>query len=88
MAERVKLTKDRVNKMLVEYQASGLSTRKDVYDSEIKGFLVRLSATKATYCVAKRVNGKMTRVVIGTHGVFIPDHDDPKLYSRAVYSLP
>jgi hypothetical protein len=67
MAIRVKLTKDRVNKMLAEYRASGSTERKDVYDTEIKGFLVRLSATKATYCVAKRVNGKMTRVVIGIH---------------------
>lgn len=82
MAERVKLTKDRVNKLLAEYQASGSTTRKDVYDSEIRGFLVRLSATKATYCVAKRVNGKMTRVVIGSHGVFLPDHDNPQLNAR------
>ena len=82
MAIRVKLTKDRVNKMLAEFKASGSTERKDVYDTEIKGFLVRLSATKATYCVAKRVNGKMTRVVIGSHGVFIPDHDDPKLNAR------
>jgi hypothetical protein len=42
MAIRVKLTKDRVNKMLAEYKASGSKERKDVYDTEIKGFLVRL----------------------------------------------
>lgn len=82
MADRVKLTKKKVEEMLKEYQESGETGRKDVYDTEIKGFLIRLSATKATYCVAKRVNGKMTRVVIGTHGVFIPDHDDPKLNAR------
>ncbi|MGE0917919.1 tyrosine-type recombinase/integrase [Trichlorobacter lovleyi] len=82
MADRVKLTKDRVNKMLAEYQASGETGRKDVYDSETRGFMVRLSATKGTYCVAKRVNGKMTRVTIGDHGVYLPDHANPKLNAR------
>lgn len=82
MASRVKLTKDRVNKMLAEYQASGETGRKDVYDSETRGFMVRLSVTKATYCVAKRVNGKMARVTIGDHGVYLPDHANPKLNAR------
>lgn len=81
MATRVKLTKDRVNRMLAEHMAAG-ADRKDVYDTEIKGFLVRLSGTKAVYCVAKRCNGRMTRVVIGDHGVFLPDHSDPKLNAR------
>ncbi|UFS69472.1 tyrosine-type recombinase/integrase [Geomonas sp. RF6] len=81
MATRFKLTKDRVNKMLAEHMATG-AARRDVYDTEIKGFLVRLSGTKAVYCVAKRCNGRMTRVVIGDHGVFLPDHNDPKLNAR------
>ncbi|MGD9641024.1 MAG: tyrosine-type recombinase/integrase [Synergistaceae bacterium] len=87
MADRVKLTKDRVNKMLSEYQASGETGRKDMYDSETRGFMVRLSATKATYCVAKRVNGKMTRVTIGDHGVYLPDHTNPKLNARKLAQL-
>lgn len=82
MADRVKLTKDRVNKMMVERQSIGETEQRDVYDSELKGFLVRLGKTKAVYCVAKRCNGRMTRVVIGDHGVFLPDHNDPKLSAR------
>lgn len=84
MAEpnRVKLTKDRVSKLLAEHQASGLTERNDVYDTDLKGFLVRLCKTKAVYCVAKRCNGRMTRVVIGDHGVFLPDHNNPKLSAR------
>lgn len=81
-SKKVKLTKDKVNKMLAEYQASGATGRKEVFDTEIRGFLVRLSATKATYCVTKRVNGKLVRTVIGDHGVFLPDHIDPKLNAR------
>jgi integrase len=82
MADKVKLTKDKVNKMLIEYQASDSKFQKDVYDSELKGFLVRLGKTKAVYCVAKRCNGRMTRVVIGDHGVFLPEHNDAKLNAR------
>ncbi|MGD9687847.1 MAG: tyrosine-type recombinase/integrase [Desulfobacter sp.] len=82
MVDRVKLTKDRVNKMLTEFKASGAVERKDVYDSETRGFVVRLSPTKAAYCVAKRVNGRMTRVTIGDHGVYLPDHTNPKLNAR------
>jgi integrase len=91
MADRVKLTKDRVSKLLSEHQAGMKAAEKasqpfpsqrDVYDSELKGFLVRLGKTKAVYCVAKRCNGKMTRVVIGDHGVFLPEHNDPKLNAR------
>lgn len=91
MAEKVKLTKDRVKKLLEEHQANistakeagqKITPQKDVYDSELKGFLVRLSQTKAVYCVAKRCNGRMTRVVIGDHGVFLPEHNDPKLSAR------
>ena len=54
MADRVKLTKDKINKMLAEHQASGAASQKDVYDTDLKGFLVRLGKTKAVYCVAKR----------------------------------
>lgn len=82
MADRIKLTKDRVNRMLAEHQTKEAAPRRDVYDTEIRGFLIRLSGTKGVYCVAKRCNGRMTRVVIGDHGVFLPDHSDPKLNAR------
>lgn len=91
MADKVTLTKDRVNKLLADHQANMRAAvetgekypaQKDVYDTEQKGFLVRLGKTKAVYCVAKRCNGIMTRVVIGDHGVFLPAHNEPKLNAR------
>lgn len=87
MADCIKLTKDKINKLLAEHQASGVTSQKDVYDTELKGFLVRLGKTKAVYCVAKRCNGRMTRVVIGDHGVFLPDHNDSKLNARKLASV-
>lgn len=91
MADKIKLTKDRVNKLLIDHQYSmrvagekseKYPAQRDVYDTELKGFLVRLGKTKAVYCVAKRCNGIMTRVVIGDHGLFLPEHNDPKLNAR------
>lgn len=91
MADKVKLTKDKINKLLAEHQTNikaakdaslPFPAQKDIYDTELKGFLVRLGMTKAVYCVAKRCNGRMTRVVIGDHGVFLPDHNEPTLNAR------
>lgn len=96
MAEKVKLTKDRVKNLLEEHQKAlkvakdageKKDPQKDVFDTELKGFLVRLSQTKAVYCVAKRCNGKMVRVAIGDHGVYLPEHNEPKLNARKLASI-
>lgn len=41
----------------------------DYFDKELAGFGVRVSSRTKTYFVMGRVNGKLTRVKIGVHGV-------------------
>ena len=41
----------------------------DYFDSDLKGFGCRVSATAKTYFVLKRVNGNLTRVTLGRHGI-------------------
>lgn len=45
----------------------------DYWDSELKGFGCRVSATTKTYIVMSRVNGKLTRISLGKHGIITPD---------------
>lgn len=45
----------------------------DYFDTDMKGFGVRVSATAKTYFVMRRVNGKKVRVTIGRHGEFTVD---------------
>jgi len=44
-----------------------------VWDSELKGFGIRLTAGGMSYFVQSRVNGNSKRVTIGKHGVFTAD---------------
>lgn len=43
-----------------------------VWDSEIKGFGIKLTPTSMSYIAQGRVNGKSKRATIGKHGVFTP----------------
>lgn len=45
----------------------------DYWDSELKGFGCRVSEKTKTYIVMSRVNGKLTRISLGKHGVITPD---------------
>lgn len=45
----------------------------DYWDSELKGFGCRVSERTKTYIVMSRVNGKLTRISLGKHGVITPD---------------
>ncbi len=47
--------------------------RTEVYDTELSGFGLRVSAIKKTFFVRKRVGGKMTRVNIGGHDLMNAD---------------
>jgi len=44
-----------------------------VWDSELKGFGIRLTAGGMAYFVQGRANGKSIRTTIGKHGVFTPE---------------
>jgi integrase len=41
----------------------------DYFDTDLKGFGCRVSSTTKTYFVLKRVNGRLTRVTLGRHGI-------------------
>ena len=43
------------------------------WDSDLKGFGVRVTPTRKTYIVQTRVGGKCVRVTIGAHGTFTPE---------------
>lgn len=46
----------------------------DYWDSDLKGFGVRVSHTSKAYFVMKRVNGKLTRVTLGKHGILTAEN--------------
>lgn len=51
-----------------------LSEKRATYwDSELKGFGLRIGATSKTYICETKINGKTVRVTVGKHGVFAPD---------------
>lgn len=63
----MKLTKPAVDKAI--HPPSGQTF---IWDDELKGFGLRLTATKKTYIVQRRVGAKTVRVTIGAHNVFTP----------------
>lgn len=69
MPAKIKLTKIAVDKL--PYSEKGKQV--DYYDTELPAFGVRVSATSKVYFVRKRINGKMTRVNLGRHGVVTAD---------------
>lgn len=88
MPRRMKLTKAVVDDLLKKHQQAissdpeNAAKQEDVFDTELNGLLVRLGKTKAAYGVLLRRNGKLTRVTIGEHGVYYPDHSDAKFNAR------
>jgi len=65
---QIKITKKSVEKL--EFPDSGQTL---VWDSDLKGFGVRLTASRMSYFVQSRVNGNSKRITIGKHGIFTPD---------------
>lgn len=64
----VKLTKAAIDKM----PTPPLGERIDYFDSELKGFGMRVSNTKKRFFVMKRVKGKLTRVMLKEYGCCTP----------------
>lgn len=64
----MKLTKTTVEKMPLPAAGQAL-----VWDSELKGFGVRLTPGSRSYIAQARVNGKTRRVTIGAHGEITAD---------------
>jgi integrase len=66
--EKYKLTKKEVDKLPLPQTGQVF-----IWDSELKGFGVRLTPKGISYIVQARVNGQTRRVTIGKHGPFAPD---------------
>jgi len=62
--------KTKLTKKVVESLELPESGQKFVWDTELKGFAVRLTPTGLMYVVQGRVNGKTRRVKVGPHGHF------------------
>jgi integrase len=69
MGKKIKLTKTTIDAL----PKADRGKQVDFWDTELKGFGVRVSATSKTYFVMKRVNGKLTRVTLGKHGLKTAD---------------
>lgn len=69
MSHKIKLTKTTVDK--IPFAEKGKQT--DYYDSELPAFGVRVSASSKNYFVRKWINGKLTRVTLGRHGIIYAD---------------
>jgi integrase len=63
--KKIKISKATVDRL----PFAGTGKQIDYFDTELKGFGCRVSATAKTYFVLKRVNGRLTRVTLGRHGV-------------------
>lgn len=69
MAQNIKLTKTNVDKIPSAEKGKQI----DYYDSELPAFGIRVSATSKSYFVRKWINGKLSRVTLGRHGVISAD---------------
>jgi len=69
MANKMKLTKSVVEKLPFADKGKQI----DYYDSDLPAFGVRVSATSKVYFVRKWINGKLSRVSLGRHGVISAD---------------
>lgn len=67
--EKFKFTKKSIN----DLPFADKGKQDDYWDSELKGFGCRVAATTKTYIVMSRVNGKLSRITLGKHGVITPD---------------
>lgn len=68
------MTKQKMTKTVVDrLPFADKGKQVDYWDSDLKGYGVRVSATSKTYFVMKRVNGKLTRITLGKHGVTTAD---------------
>ena len=63
----------KLTKKIIDELSLPESGQKFIWDSDLKGFGIRLTSKCKTYIVQARVNGKSRRVKIGIHGPWTPD---------------
>jgi integrase len=80
MGYSMKLTKKNIDKLPMS-----MNNRKDYFDSELKGFGIRVSRKSKKFFVLKRLKGKLTRVMLKPYGIVTPDQarkDAQKILSK------
>lgn len=65
---KVKITKKTINELELPEKNQNF-----IWDSELKGFGIRISPKGIAYIAQGRVKGKTRRVTIGKHGVYTPE---------------
>jgi len=65
MNDKIKLTKAVIDKL----QIPAPGKREEYFDSELRGYGVRVTSNKKSFFVLKREKGKLTRVTLGVYGV-------------------
>lgn len=67
------MTNKKITKRVVDLATSEDKPQAFVWDTELKGFGLRVTPTRKTYVVQNRVNNKTVRVTVGLHGHLTPD---------------
>lgn len=69
MGQKIKLTKSTIDKLPIPQ----MGARVDYFDTDCKGFGIRVSSNSRRFFVLKRVKGKLTRVMLKPYGVITPE---------------
>lgn len=64
---------DRINKRFVDTVISDGKQQTIYWDSDLKGFGLRVTPTRKTYVAQSRVDGKTVRITLGLHGPLTPE---------------
>jgi len=67
------MTTLKINKRFVDAATSDGKQQTIYWDSELKGFGLRVTPTRKTYVAQSRVAGKTVRITIGLHGPLTPE---------------
>lgn len=63
----------KITKRLVDLVTSNGKAQSIIWDSELKGFGLRVTPKRKTYVAQSRVDGKTVRITIGLHGPLTPE---------------
>lgn len=63
----------KINKRFVDTATSDGKQQTIYWDSELKGFGLRVTPTRKTYVAQSRVDGKTVRITLGLHGPLTPE---------------
>jgi len=69
MGQKIKLTKAVIDKLPIPLPPK----RIDYFDAELKGFGIRVSSNSRRFFVLRRVNGRLTRIMLKPYGLCTPD---------------